>query len=541
LNFNKNISLLIILSTLLRIWVAISLELGNDEVYYQTYAQYLQWNYFDHPPMVAILIRIFTFNLFFQHEFFIRLGSILCAAGGTWLIFLTGKCIGQAYAGWIAAILFNTSFYTSIIAGTFILPDSPQVFFWLISLYFMIRILDPVTAHKKQSVYFILMGISIGLCIMSKVHGVFLWLGFGAYIIFHRRDLLKLPALWISGIISLGIIYPIYLWNLGNHFITYQYHQGRIHFWGGSPDPDHLLQQILGSVFYSNPVNFILYIITLAAIANGKTRRLPKIYPLFLWLSLPLIFVLLWTSLFNDTLPHWSGPAYLSLMLLTSLWLDDKSNMLPAAKWLKTAGWVYGCIVILGVTGIRYLPFRIGSKEEKNLGKGDITLDMNGWQLFAVQLDSLYKSDINSHKMNPGATLISDYWFPAGHLDHYYGIPYHHNLLAMGPIYDIHHFAWLNQRRPRLKAGSDAYFIYPSNYYGPPKENLKNNFTQVEDSILIPQFRSGIAVRYFVVYRMHDFRGDSLEWLIPGIRQFTCFHHMRQFSHWNFRKKLLGS
>jgi len=53
--------------------VAYSLELGNDEVYYQTYAQHLQWNYFDHPPMVALLIRLSTINLFFHNEFFVPL------------------------------------------------------------------------------------------------------------------------------------------------------------------------------------------------------------------------------------------------------------------------------------------------------------------------------------------------------------------------------------------------------------------------------------------------------------------------------------
>jgi len=119
--------------------------------------------------------------------------------------------------------------------------------------------------------------------------------------------------------------------------------------------------------------------------------------------------------------------------------------------------------------------------------------------------------------MKENATIISDYWFPAGHLDHYYGIPYHHNLLVFGPVNDIHHFAWLNQRRPWLKKGSDAYFIYPSNYYGPPKASLKTDFVLVEDSLRIPQFRSGNPVRYFVVYRMHDFKGDSLALAIPGI------------------------
>ena len=104
-----------------------------------------------------------------------------------------------------------------------------------------------------------------------------------------------------------------------------------------------------------------------------------------------------------------------------------------------------------------------------------------------------------------------------GHLDHYDGIPCHHNLLVSDPVNDIHHFAWLNQRRLRLKKGSDAYFIYPSNYYGPPKVSLKNEFDRVEDSVSIPQFRSGNPVRYFVVYRMHDFKGDSLESVVPGI------------------------
>ena len=143
------------MSSLLRMVVAGSLELGNDEVYYQTYALHLQWNYFDHPPMVALLIRLSTANLCFQHEFFIRLGPILCAAAGTWLIFIIGRRIGNTKTGWIAAILYNTSFYTSVIAGTFILPDSPQVLCWLMSMYFMIRILESNSADKNRSVFFI--------------------------------------------------------------------------------------------------------------------------------------------------------------------------------------------------------------------------------------------------------------------------------------------------------------------------------------------------------------------------------------------------
>lgn len=508
---------MILISSLLRIWVAASLELGNDEVYYQTYARHLQWNYFDHPPMVALLIRLSTFNLYFHNELFSRLGSICCAAAGTWLIFKTGNLIRNERTGWIAALLYNTSFYSSIIAGTFILPDSPQVLCWLFSIYFMIVILKHNKDGKLPVTPFILLGISIGLCIMSKVHGIFLWIGFVGYIIFLRKDLLKSPALWFSAFVSLIIVFPIYWWNLENHFITYQYHQGRISFWGKYPDPDRLLQQLLGSVFYSNPVNFILYIVALWGLYRSKTKSLPGEYLLLLWLSLPLIGVLLWTSLFNDTLPHWSGPAYLSLLLLASCWLDEKEDRIQSL-WLKTTAWFFGSVVILGVISILYLPFRIGQGAPSRRGQGDITLDMTGWRGFSGKFDSLYRTDIISQRMKPGAIILCDYWFPAGHMDYYYATPYHHYLIAIGPVRDIHHFAWKNQRGPRLNSGSDAYFIYPSNYYGPPKASLKDKFQEVEDSILIPQYRSGNLVRYFVIYRLHYFRGDSLDYLYPGIR-----------------------
>ena len=46
---------------------------------------------------------------------------------------------------------------------------------------------------------------------------------------------------------------------------------------------------------------------------------------------------------------------------------------------------------------------------------------------------------------------------------------------------------------------------------------LRSDFALIEDSLLIPQFRSGIRSGILYVYRMHDFRGDSLDYLIPGI------------------------
>ena len=508
---------MILISSGFRMLPAALLELGNDEVYYREYALHLQWNYFDHPPVLALLIRLSTFNLHLQNEFFMRLGAIVCAGLSTWVIYQTGCRIRNAYTGWIAALLFTASFYTSVIAGIFILPDSPEVLCWLLSIYGMVRILEAGNSKTPRSLYFIFVGITIGLCVMSKIHGIFLWLGFGGYILFHRRDLLKNPFLWLSVLITLILISPIFFWNLENHFITYQYHQARIVAWA-KPDPDHFLQQALGSVFYCNPVNFILYVLMLYALIRRRMGALPRFYPLFLWLSFPLISILLWVSLFNETLPHWSGPAYLSLMLMASLYGDYKWSLKTWPPWVKPAVVLYLITVVLGVAFIRFLPFPMGSKDQKTLGKGDISLDMSGWKDFAVKFDSLYQEDLLKGRMGASPTIISDYWFPASHLDFYIASPNHLNLLAIGPLNDIHHFAWLNKRRPRLTKGSDAYFIYPSNYYGPPKASLKKDFTLVEDSVTIPAYKFKKRVRNFIIYRMHDYTGFPDEYLIPEIK-----------------------
>ncbi len=109
--------------------------------------------------------------------------------------------------------------------------------------------------------------------------------------------------------------------------------------------------------------------------------------------------------------------------------------------------------------------------------------------------------------MQPGALIISDYWFPAAHLDYYVARPLHQYVFAVGKLTDIHHYGWLNRERPAFQKGNDAYFIYPSNYYGPPRQELKNYFRKVDDSLTITQYRTGIPVRNFIIYRMHGYLG----------------------------------
>ncbi|HEY8733109.1 MAG TPA: glycosyltransferase family 39 protein, partial [Puia sp.] len=166
----------------------------------------LQWNYFDHPPMVAWLIRITTANLLLHNEIFVRLGAIISSALCTWLIFKMGTFLSDSRTGWFAALLYTSSIYGSIAAGTFILPDSPQMVFWFSAILILLKI-SRLSAHdRKYTLLWCLFGIATGLCIMSKVHGMFIWLGVGLYAMAINREWLKYPGIYLSVAITLVII-----------------------------------------------------------------------------------------------------------------------------------------------------------------------------------------------------------------------------------------------------------------------------------------------------------------------------------------------
>ena len=105
MTYSAHLKRLIGISTLLRLIIAGGTLLGTDEVYYFFYAEHLPWNYFDHPPGVAILIRLFTLNNLLTSEIFVRLGSVVCAAINTWLIFKITSRLHNERAGWLAALL----------------------------------------------------------------------------------------------------------------------------------------------------------------------------------------------------------------------------------------------------------------------------------------------------------------------------------------------------------------------------------------------------------------------------------------------------
>lgn len=501
--YNRHVLYLVGFFSLLRLLAAFTLELGNDESYYWLYSQRLQWNYFDHPPVVALWIRLFTVNGALDHlEGFIRLGSVVGAALSTWAIYKTVSIIHSPRAGWLAAVLYNLSFYASVISGIIIWPDSPQMVFWTTSLWMLARI----CRNDKDWGSWLLFGLTSGLCIMSKVHGVFLWGGLVLYMLWQQRAWLLRPQVYVSALIALVIISPIVVWNVQHDFITYRFHSERVEVDHAAFNGRSFIEEVVSQVLFNNPVLVFLAATALFTWRRQSFSSMPAL-SIYNLVGLPLITVLLGISLFRDTtLPHWSGPAYVTLVPLAAVQLAsmDARRLFPKLlRWGMVAFFLF-FIPWHGV--VHFYPGTYGSQDPKILGKGDGSLDLYGWEEAGQAFASLSRREQAAGIMPSNAPLVSYKWWGA-HVEYYFGRPSGRTMIGLGTTANLHHYLWKNKERVGVVNLSKAYCIMPSDEYYDVRKMYSRYYGIIKPVSTITTYRSGRPAHRFYVYRLSEWKG----------------------------------
>lgn len=495
-DYKRKFILLVIIVSLVKWIIAASTELGNDEAYYWLYSQQLQWNYFDHPPMVAVWIRIFSANLLFEnYEGFIRLGSVVGSSLSSWFMFRMVSEIHSERAGFFTGSLYLSSIYAGITAGLYILPDSPQMVFWTFSLWMVTRILR----GDERWINWIMLGLASGLCIMSKVHGVFIWLGFGSYILIHKRSWLTRPQLYISLLITFVIISPIIFWNLQNDFISYRFHSNRVTI--HQFHPKHFFQEILVQIFFNNPFNVLLIITGIAALKN-LLKKFPvlKIFP---FIGLPLPIILLFISLTRETLPHWNGPGYISLLPIAAIALAEKKIHYEIPNLVKASMGFFFLIILAGTCMIKFFPGTLGKTSKTHLGSGDPTLDMFGWKEAGEEFNQFYQEGIRQEKIAKGTPVVCLAW-PGAHVEYYFCKPGNIPMIPLGKTEDLHQYAWM-KRNTEIKINmQEAFYITRSDEKGNYLPSLNKYFNKVEKLKVIETMRNGKPAHDFIIYKLSE-------------------------------------
>jgi len=147
-------------------WLLINLlqagmtELFDDEAYYWVYSHYLDWGYFDHPPMIALLIKAGYFLV--RNELGVRLLTVILSTGTLLVIerLLPKKNDLLFYA-------IACSMAVLQIGGIMAVPDIPLLFFSALFFLQYRRFL-----HRMNSANATLLGLLMALMLYSKYHAV---------------------------------------------------------------------------------------------------------------------------------------------------------------------------------------------------------------------------------------------------------------------------------------------------------------------------------------------------------------------------------
>lgn len=511
---NKYLIILLSVSALIRGFLASIIELGNDEVYYWTYALYPDWSHFDHPPMVGWFIQLFSCDLLFSNEFFLRLSSVISMTINTYLIFLIGKQVKNAQTGFYAALLYTASVYAFVITGIFILPDTPLSIFTLLSVLFFIKYFQ-----DGNNRHLLIAGIFAGLAMLSKYSGAFIWIGVGLYVILYRRKEFKNPYMYLTVIISAIFLLPILIWNINNEFISFTFHGDRVGI-TGKLHLKYFLTELLGEIIYNNPINYILTIIALIALLKGKEYISETPKRLILCLSIPLIITFWFFSLTKEILPHWTSPSFILLLIFVASQLSDKhkvkDNYLIIPKSITISISALLLTLLIGVIEIQtgFIPLRFTEKSKtiQRYGEGDFTLDMYGRKQIKDEFQQVRESIIQEGTMSKSDGMIALKWFPLANLDYYVAHPLGIDMYGFNTPTNIHKYAWINKERGDLKIGNDYWFLTESSDYYEPNRYLKSYFEDIIPLDTINIERCGKTAKYVFVYKLDDLKKIPQTW-----------------------------
>ncbi|MBT8306029.1 MAG: glycosyltransferase family 39 protein [Maribacter sp.] len=187
-------------------------ELIFDEAYYWHYAKKMAWGYFDHPPMVAFMVRLS--GLFLEGELGVRLVSCILSIGTYILLwFAIDNPKKEKFIPHFFVLVFSMTLLNAY--GFFTLPDTPLLFFTALFLL--------VYKHFLKSPSFLLalvLGIVMAALMYSKYHAVLVIF----FVLLSNLKLLFNKYAWMAVAISLICYIPHFLWLYENDFVAIRYH-----------------------------------------------------------------------------------------------------------------------------------------------------------------------------------------------------------------------------------------------------------------------------------------------------------------------------
>lgn len=383
--FRLRLAGVILISLALRFLFAGSFELLKEEAYYWAYAQHLDIGYLDHPPMVAVLIKLATL-LLGDLELAVRIGAIFCWLLAVYFAWRYGAEVGgqNQDVGLQAAAIMSVipGFFTF---GLFMTPDAPLIACWAATIFFLRRAL--VDLDNKS---WIGVGLFLGMGLFSKYTIALLGPAIVIFMLIDRqsRHLLIRPYPYAAALLALLVFSPVILWNMQHEWASFLFQtQNRL---DASPEFS-TPEMVLFVLILLSPAGFAAALYFLFRrrkyIGSGEVSRRNYLFGFTLTLVPLLIFF--YVSLAKEVKFNWTAPVWLAALPFMAMTLSRSSTVVSERmrSWFVRS-WEVTILVLLLAYGALFHFFAVGVPGVAYRGGGPLW----GWAAYAQELDKLADS-----------------------------------------------------------------------------------------------------------------------------------------------------
>lgn len=453
-------------------------DLSGDEAHYWEWSRRLDLCYYSKPPGVAYLIRAGTL-LFGDTVLGVRFMAAVLSLCSSIVMYLLGARLYDRKVGVTAALLLQTVPLFSAF-GIGMTPDTPLIFFWLLSLYFLHR-----AWSRGATADWLLLACSLGLGLLSKYAIAFLYLPACLLLVTTRQGRLRLrtPGPYLGFALSFVFFTPVIIWNSRHDWVMFRHDLGHTKAGEGLVfSPGSLLDFVGGQLGAVTPILCVLMLYLLI-----KHRRRD---PFCFWVTIPILAGFLVKSMQGNIQANWPLGAWLAGLIPLADFLAHRCRSLNGHfKGLVGIGLIIPAVGTL----LLHLPFvtlSIPLPENANPFKKLI-----GWKQLGAEVTRLMDG------MEQPVFVFSDHYMTASELAFYVeGQPrtYCVNLGRRMNQYDI----WQGLEELR---GQNAVYVSASSM----PERLAGAFAQVETHPIDIRDRLGRTIKTFIACRCYDFDGRT--------------------------------
>lgn len=413
------------LLVLVKIYLALRLELYSDEIFYWFASTRLALAYSDLPFMASLLAG--TGALLGGNEpFAVRSLFLLLGSSIPLLIYWIAKPLVSRIQA-LQAALFSLCLPMAAFMGLLAVPDVPLVFFGLL----MIGLAERASRIDTTTLWTTL-GLVTALGLSTHYRFILFPAGLFVFLLLSRNHhhLWKTGRLWLAGAIALTGLLPALWFNLQHERSGIDYHFVERHPW--TFQADGLLHPLIQSAVVTPLLYVTLLYVLFRLLRDGLLRKDHRKLLLACFALMPLAIYLIlapWADGTRTTI-HWPLSGYLPLLVYLPEALESLRNRLAQRLRAATSRMLVLVIPLTGFLGSLAGLAGIGSQGFNEqlqglVGEGVLSNKMAGWKPLNNHLNTL----LEQHSL-PGEVLVvtdnyytaSQIAFASGHTERLYTV-----------------------------------------------------------------------------------------------------------------------